>query len=324
MKNSKTEYTKADYSKDSYPANRRVLKVVKGAKGHLLCRIYWATNLRDNVCRMGLKRLGAEIGFDPSTVSRGAKALLKMGYIKMVKPADKANNEPPHYLVTEKYFALLTPLTIVEPQPPEVDAPTPEADPPPIAERNSPIAERNTPIAQCNSPIAERNKEKESDVESKKESEAGGNVKLPNTATPAEIEFVGSHWSIKDWKVQTGVIIFWSVARTRWGNLPRTHSSREKWEKAITEHVGEFPLNELLKLYEDAFKKLEDSGMTIASPASLTNTMHGLHNSSGGSGGKRVKRTPMEQYNKYLSTGIDPDIATDMTTSIFGKGWQNA
>ncbi len=98
--------THQEYSQASYPANKNILQVVRGAKGHLLCRIYWATNLRDGVCRMGLKRLGNEIGFDPSTVSRARQALIKDGYIVKTKEADLADNEPPHYKVTQKFFDL--------------------------------------------------------------------------------------------------------------------------------------------------------------------------------------------------------------------------
>lgn len=132
----------SDYSRDSYPANKHILQAVGGVKGHLLCRIFWATNLKDGVCRMGLTRLGAEIGFNRSTVSRNEKLLIDEGYIKEVKPADPASGQPAHYQVTQKFYDLL----------PVTDT---------VTDRNIPVAQRNTPplqsatppVAQCNKDI---------------------------------------------------------------------------------------------------------------------------------------------------------------------------
>lgn len=134
--------THSDYSRDSYPANKHILQTVKGVKGHLLCRIFWASNLKDGVCRMGLKRLGSEIGFDASTCSRAGAQLVEEGYILKVKEADLTTSSPPHYVVTQKFYDLLPDDT-------------------------TPIAERNSPIAHSNTPIAERKQEKDKDIENK-------------------------------------------------------------------------------------------------------------------------------------------------------------
>jgi hypothetical protein len=130
--------THSDYSRDSYPANKHILQAVGGIKGHLLCRIFWATNLKDGVCRMGITRLGEEIGFDRSTVLRNEKLLIAEGYIKEIKPADPANGQPAHYQVTQKFYDLLPA----------------DEKPVPVAQRNTPVVDCNTPpVAQCNRDI---------------------------------------------------------------------------------------------------------------------------------------------------------------------------
>ena len=111
------DYSLEQFQRDSYPANKKILSALPGPKGHLLCRIYWATNLRDRVCKMSLLRLGIEIGYDSSTVSRAIADLLGAGYIDKIKGS--TNLQPAHYVVTEKFFDLFG-----------------------IAERNPGIAER--------------------------------------------------------------------------------------------------------------------------------------------------------------------------------------
>lgn len=142
-----------DYSKGSYPANKHVIKELGAVRGHLLCRIYWATNLKDGVCRMGITRLGDEIGFDRSTVSRAANSLVKDGYILKVKNADQKNGEPPHYKVTDKFFALI-PI---------------EEDNTPVAQDNTPLLRTTPPVVDGNTPVAQGNKDIDSsDIDSSK------------------------------------------------------------------------------------------------------------------------------------------------------------
>ena len=142
--------THSDYSKESYPANKSVLKELKGVKGHLLCRIYWASNLKDGVCRMGLTRLGEEVGFERSTISKAAKALTADGYIKQVKPADPAEGQPAHYQVTQKFYDLLT--------------------------ISLPVDVINTPVDKVNTPVDDINKDIEPNIE----------PNINTTTTPAQ------------------------------------------------------------------------------------------------------------------------------------------
>jgi hypothetical protein len=135
--------THSDYSRDSYPANKNVLKKLKGVRGHLLCRIYWASNLKDGVCRMGLTRLGDEIGFERSTISKAAKALMGDGYIKQVKPADPATGQPAHYQVTQKFYDLLT--------------------------TSQPVDVINTPVDKVNTPVDVINKDIETNIDNREE-----------------------------------------------------------------------------------------------------------------------------------------------------------
>jgi hypothetical protein len=145
--------THSDYSRDSYPANKHILQAIGGIKGHLLCRIFWATNLKDGVCRMGITRLGEEIGFDRSTVLRNERLLIADGYIKEVKQADPANGQPAHYQVTQKFYDLL----------PVADSTTTRC-----------IAQ-HPPLQTATPPVAQRNKDIDTDIESSDNNSNGKN-----------------------------------------------------------------------------------------------------------------------------------------------------
>ena len=124
-----------DFIHDSTPANKHIIKALKLVDGIIACKIIYASNLRDKVCRLGISRIANELGISKSTVSRSLDQLIKDGYITMEK--ERTNLAPSHYQPTDKLFNLLP----------------------------SGVAECNSGVAECNQDKNKitSNKEKESE-----------------------------------------------------------------------------------------------------------------------------------------------------------------
>ncbi len=169
--------TQQDFARDSFPANKHVLNALGIINGSMLCRIYWATNLKDHVCRMGLTRLGDDLGIGRSTAGRAVAYLVENGYISKVKEADQAKGQPPHYLVTDKFWELLQGDQSGDPVP-QRDTPVPERGTP-VPQRDTPVPERGTPVPQRDTPVPERDKEKESDIDIESSSRRNKKIEQP-------------------------------------------------------------------------------------------------------------------------------------------------
>lgn len=96
---------------DYTPLSNKIVKKLKLTRGALACKIFYTSNLRDRICRMGLKRIADELGIDDTTASKGIKWLVENEYIEQVKAPD--NRHPGHYRCTQKFYDLSARVDII-------------------------------------------------------------------------------------------------------------------------------------------------------------------------------------------------------------------
>lgn len=94
-----------DFTKDSTPANKYIVKALGLIKGMIACKVIYAANLSDKVCRIGLSRMSDELGISTSTVSRALEWLVDNEYI--LKEVEATTTTPAHYTPSQKLLDLL-------------------------------------------------------------------------------------------------------------------------------------------------------------------------------------------------------------------------
>lgn len=78
-------------------------KKVGATRGLVFCKVFFASNLKDRVCRMGQTRIARSISMDKSTVSRSLAWGVEHGFLELVK--ESTPTAPAHYRCTELFYA---------------------------------------------------------------------------------------------------------------------------------------------------------------------------------------------------------------------------
>ena len=131
--------TNQQFFNDSTPLNKHIVKELGLVRGAVACKIIYASNLRDGVCRMGQKRIADELGIDKSTVSKSIKWLMDKGYLNLLLSA--SDSHPAHIRPSDRLMKLLGGDDITPP----VDKVTPPVDKvtPPVDKVNPPVDKVN-------------------------------------------------------------------------------------------------------------------------------------------------------------------------------------
>jgi hypothetical protein len=128
--------TVQDIIGDYTPLANRVVKKLKLVRGAILCKIFYTSNLRDRVCRMGLTRISNDLGINHSTASKNIAWLVNNGYVEHIR--QHTTTEPAHYRCTQKFYDLAKGIDLI-----------------------------NTPVDLINTPVDLINQEEETKIESK-------------------------------------------------------------------------------------------------------------------------------------------------------------
>jgi len=113
--------TTQDFFHDSTPLNKNIVRELGLMKGAVACKIIYASNLRDSVCKMGQSRIADELGIDKSTVSKTIKWLLENDYFcQLQEPTDTT---PAHIKPSEKLMSLLDTVDVINPPVDNVNPP---------------------------------------------------------------------------------------------------------------------------------------------------------------------------------------------------------
>lgn len=93
------------------PLSNNIVKELKLVRGAIACKIFFTSNLKDRVCRMGLTRLASELGIDSTTASKNIKWLIENEYVELVK--DHTATDPAHYRCTDKFYLVAQGIDVI-------------------------------------------------------------------------------------------------------------------------------------------------------------------------------------------------------------------